>query len=225
MKIREMNLFDKPREKLMYQGPNALSNSELVAAILGSGNKTNSALEISNRLLTSSSKGIGFLADCTPEELMSIDGIGHAKACMLLASVELGRRISKLPSASRPSIKSSSDIAQLFMERLRHENKEHFMTLMINAKGEVIEETEVSIGDLCSSQTHPREVFVNAVRRSAGSVAFVHNHPSGDPEPSQADIETTTRLVQVGDLLGIPVLDHIIIGDGTFVSLKARGLM
>ncbi|MFQ7473935.1 MAG: JAB domain-containing protein, partial [Anaerovoracaceae bacterium] len=99
------------------------------------------------------------------------------------------------------------------------------ISLMINAKGEIIEESKISIGDLCSSTTHPREVFVDAVRRSAGSVIFLHNHPSGDPEPSQMDVETTKRLMEAGEILGIPVLDHIVIGDGKFVSMKARGLI
>ena len=96
---------------------------------------------------------------------------------------------------------------------------------MINAKGEIIEESQVSVGDLCSSTTHPREVFVDAVRRSAGSVVFIHNHPSGDPAPSEMDIKTTKRLIEVGELLGIPVLDHIIIGDGQFISMKAKGII
>ena len=109
------------------------------------------------------------------------------------------------------------------MERMRYYKKEHFVSLMINAKGQIIEETQVSIGDLCSSTTHPREVFVDAVRRSAGSVIFVHNHPSGDPEPSSADIDSTRRLVEAGELLGIPVIDHIIIGDNCYYSFRESG--
>lgn len=108
---------------------------------------------------------------------------------------------------------------------MRYYKKEHFVSLLINAKGEIIEETEISIGDLCSSTTHPREVFVDAVRRSAGSVVFVHNHPSGDPNASDTDIETTKRLIEAGRILGIPVLDHIIIGDGRYISMKAKGLI
>ena len=108
---------------------------------------------------------------------------------------------------------------------MRYYKKEHFISLLINVKGEIIEEAEVSIGDLCSSTTHPREVFIDAVRRSAGSVIFIHNHPSGDPTPSSADIETTRRLIESGDILGIPVLDHIVIGDGCYISMRAQGMI
>lgn len=139
--------------------------------------------------------------------------------------MELGKRIASTPREKGPIITSANDIADIFMERMRYYKKEHFISLLINAKGEIIEEVKISIGDLCSSSTHPREVFVDAVRRSAGSVVFLHNHPSGDPEPSQADVDTTLRLVEVGELLGIPVLDHIIIGDGRFISMKSRGII
>ena len=151
--------------------------------------------------------------------------MGQAKICTVLAAVELGKRIAAAPVRDRNLIRSSSDIADLFMEKMRYYKKEHFVSLMINAKGEIIEETEVSIGDLCSSSTHPREVFVDAVKRSAGSVVFLHNHPSGDPSPSDTDIQTTKRLIEAGTILGIPVLDHIIIGDGIYVSMKAMGLI
>ena len=166
-----------------------------------------------------------FLAECSPEELGRIKGMGQAKICTVLAAVELGKRIAAAPVRDRNLIRSSSDIADLFMEKMRYYKKEHFVSLMINAKGEIIEETEVSIGDLCSSSTHPREVFVDAVKRSAGSVVFLHNHPSGDPSPSDTDIQTTKRLIEAGTILGIPVLDHIIIGDGIYVSMKAMGLI
>ncbi len=137
------------------------------------------------------------------------------------SALELASR----PSARRIRIGSARDIAEIFMERMRYYKKEHFISLMLNAKGEIIEESNISVGDLCSSTTHPREVFVDAVRRSAGSVVFLHNHPSGDPEPSEADVETTVRLMEAGAILGIPVLDHIVIGDGNYVSMKARGMI
>ena len=111
------------------------------------------------------------------------------------------------------------------MERLRYEKKEHFYCVMLNAKGEILEEKEISVGDLNSSTVHPREVFAGAVKRSAGSMVCVHNHPSGTPEPSRDDIDTTKRLVQAGQLMGIPIIDHIIIGDGKYMSMKAEGLI
>lgn len=225
MNIRKLPEEERPREKLLRTGKENLSTAEILAILLRSGTKEKSALELASELMTVSAEGIGFLAECRPEELAKIRGIGLAKACEILAAVELGRRIASRPSAKRTSITSAQDIAQIFMERMRYYKKEHFVSLMLNAKGEIIEEAKISVEDLCSSTTHPREVFVDAVRRSAGSVVFLHNHPSGDPEPSQTDVETTLRLMEAGNILGIPVLDHIVIGDGCYVSMKARGMI
>ena len=223
--IREMPEWEKPREKLLRVGREGLSNGEILALIIRTGTKEKSALQIADELLSFDQSGLRFLTECTPEELKSISGLGDAKVCEILAAVELGKRIATMPPPKRTVIRNSNDIADLFMEKMRYLKKEHFICLMVNAKGEIIEEHQVSVGDLSSSTTHPREVFIKAIRRSAGSVAFIHNHPSGDPFPSEADIETTKRLVEAGTLLGIPVLDHVIIGDGTFFSMKAKGLM
>lgn len=225
MNIKEMPSFERPREKLLKEGRESLTTVEVLAVIIGNGIKERSALEVASEIISMDKRGISFLAECRPEELEKIRGIGHVKACEILAAVELGKRISSRKAEERLVITSSQDVADIFMEKMRYYKKEHFISLMINAKGQIIEETKISIGDLCSSTTHPREVFVDAVRRSAGSVLFLHNHPSGDPEPSSVDIETTKRLVEAGNILGIPVLDHIVIGDGKFVSMKARGVI
>ncbi len=225
MNMRQLPTEERPREKLLRAGKESLSTTEILAILLRSGTKDRSALELASELMTVSSEGIGFLAECRPEELAGIRGIGIAKACEILAAVELGKRIASRPAAKRIRISSAHDIAEIFMERMRYYKKEHFVSLMLNAKGEIIEEAKISVGDLCSSTTHPREVFVDAVRRSAGSVVFLHNHPSGDPEPSETDIKTTLRLMEAGEILGIPVLDHIVIGDGNYVSMKARGMI
>lgn len=225
MNIKQMPSEEKPREKLLREGSDRLSTTEILAILINSGTKEISALEIAAQLLSIDKRGVRFLAECSPEELGRIKGMGQAKICTVLAAVELGKRIAAAPVRDRNLIRSSSDIADLFMEKMRYYKKEHFVSLMINAKGEIIEEAEVSIGDLCSSSTHPREVFVDAVKRSAGSVVFLHNHPSGDPSPSDTDIQTTKRLIEAGTILGIPVLDHIIIGDGIYVSMKAMGLI
>ena len=225
MNIKQMPSEEKPREKLLREGSDRLSTTEILAILINSGTKEISALEIAAQLLSIDKRGVRFLAECSPEELGRIKGMGQAKICTVLAAVELGKRIAAAPVRDRNLIRSSSDIADLFMEKMRYYKKEHFVSLMINAKGEIIEETEVSIGDLCSSSTHPREVFVDAVKRSAGSVVFLHNHPSGDPSPSDTDIQTTKRLIEAGTILGIPVLDHIIIVDGIYVSMKAMGLI
>lgn len=225
MNIRELPDTERPREKLWREGRERLSNVEILTILIGSGTGKRSAMELAVDVLSQDRLGIRYLADCRPEELSKINGIGKAKACEILAAVELGRRIASVPAEDKDVIKSSSNIADIFMEKMRYHKKEHFISLMINAKGQIIEEKEVSIGDLCSSTTHPREVFIDAVRRSAGSVIFVHNHPSGDPTPSEMDVTTTKRLMEAGDILGIPVLDHIIIGDGKYISMRASGMM
>lgn len=159
------------------------------------------------------------------EDLVKISGIGPSKAGKLLAAIELCKRISTATVQRRPSAENPNDVADLFMERLRYEKKEHFNAVLINSKGQVIGIDKVSIGELSSTVVHPREAFNNAVKKSAAAIIFVHNHPSGDPSPSPEDLSTTHRLMSVGKILGIRVLDHIIIGNGVFTSLKAIGEM
>jgi len=223
MRMNQLPVGEKPREKLLRDGPEGLSTVEVLAVILGTGTRSKSVMDLASEVLAMDARGIRYLAECSPEELKKVSGMGEAKVCMLMAALELGKRLSCLPAEERVRIKCPDDIANLFLERLRYEKKEHFKCLLINSRGEILEEHEVSIGDLNSSASHPREVFSPAVRRSAGSVAFVHNHPSGDPSPSDADIDSTRRLVEAGNLLGIPVIDHIIIGDGTYISMKGLG--
>lgn len=224
MNVRELPVWEKPREKLLREGGAKLSTAEIMALLLRTGTRDKSALDLAGEILSMDPSGVRFLASCTPEELKKIKGMGDAKTCELLAAVELGRRIARSQPVKSGRIRGSADAADLFMERLRHERKEHFFCLLLNSKGEIIEETEVSIGDLCSSDAGPREVYYSAVRRSAASVIFLHNHPSGDPTPSAADLKTTRRLEEAGRLLGIPVLDHLIIGDGRYISMKAEGM-
>ncbi|MCR5034804.1 MAG: DNA repair protein RadC [Clostridia bacterium] len=223
MRMNQLPIGEKPREKLLRDGPEGLSTVEVLAVILGTGTRSKSVMDLAGEVLAMDARGLRYLAECSPEDLKTVSGMGEAKVCMLMAALELGKRLSCLPAEDRVRIKCPDDIANLFLERLRYEKKEHFKCLLINSRGEILEEHEVSIGDLNSSASHPREVFSPAVRRSAGSVAFVHNHPSGDPSPSDADIDSTRRLVEAGNLLGIPVIDHIIIGDGTYISMKGLG--
>lgn len=225
MNMKAMPQEERPREKLLFQGKEFLSNSELLAILLRTGSREKSVLSLAQEILTMNEDGILFLEGCSPEELSQIRGIGTAKACQILSAIELGKRIATHPRKNQMEITNPDDIVQLFMEKMRYYKKEHFKVLLINAKGQIIEETETSIGDLCSTLIHPREVFCQAVKRSAASVLFVHNHPSGDPQPSNQDIETTKRLMEAAEILGIHVLDHIIIGDGRYISLKSKGLM
>ncbi|MBQ0078439.1 MAG: DNA repair protein RadC [Eubacterium sp.] len=223
MRIKELPSEERPREKMLRNGKQSLSSAELIALIIGSGPRGCSAMEVALRILAKDDRGLGYLAECTPEELMNIDGVGAAKASQLLAAVELGRRIAAAPAVSRNVITCAQDVTKLYMDTMRYYKKEYFICVLLNAKGEIIQSVTISVGDLSSSLTHPREVFVEAVRRSASSVVFIHNHPSGDPQPSSDDIVTTQRLIKVGELLCIPVVDHIIIGDGRYVSLKESG--
>lgn len=225
MKLRELPEWEKPREKLLREGAAKLTNTEILAILLRTGMASRSAMDLASEILSLDASGIRFLSECMPEELEKVDGLGKAKICTILASVELGRRIAMSRQERSRRITGAADIADLYLERMRYYKKEHFMCLLINSKGEIIEENEVSVGDISSAVAGPREVFSVAVRRSAGSVIFLHNHPSGDPTPSADDLKTTRRLAKAGGILGIPVLDHIIIGDGTYVSMKAEGML
>lgn len=223
--IKQMPDMERPREKLMHYGSASLSNSELLAILVGSGTQNATALTIANRILSIEQDGLGFLTDCMPEELCMIKGVGRAKACQVLAAIELGKRIATYPRQIRIKIDSPQAVADLFMEELRYLKKECFRVLLLNTKNEIIGMEEASIGNLNSSIVHPREIFRYAVRKSAAAMIVVHNHPSGNPEPSQNDIDVTVRLSQAGELIGISVEDHIVIGDGNFVSLRARGFL
>lgn len=225
MTLKRLPSEERPREKLLSQGVSALSGAELLAILLGTGTRDKSALNLAGELLSMDESGLFYLSSCAPEELSALPGVGKAKACRILAAAELGRRLSSKPAGKRKAIGGPEDVARLCMAEMREYRKEHFQVLLLNAKGEVIQTDRASVGDLSSAIVHPREIFSNAVKRGAASVILVHNHPSGNPEPSRQDVETTGRLAEAGALLGIPVLDHIIIGDGTFVSLRDRNLI
>jgi DNA repair protein RadC len=165
-------------------------------------------------------EGLAFLRNCTVEELCVIKGVGPAKACQILAAVELGKRITLTERNQRYKIKCPADISRLLMEDMRFLKKEKFCVLLLNTKHEVMTIEEISVGSLNASIVHPREVFVPAIKKSSSAVILVHNHPSGDPTPSKEDIQITKRLIESGALIGISVLDHVIIGDNIFTSLR-----
>lgn len=215
-------LLEGPRERLKRLGASALRNDELLAVIMQSGTSRSSVHELSARLLTVVG-GIYGLLDAEVEELTSIPGIGVGKALQIAAAVEFGRRIVRKPFLQKVQIKSADDAAEYVMDRLRHLKKEHFVTLHLDTKHCVIGEEISSVGSLDASIVHPREIFKTAVKRSASAILCIHNHPSGDPTPSAEDIAVTRRLFEAGKLLGIDVLDHLVVGDGRFTSLKAQG--
>ncbi|WP_281658287.1 DNA repair protein RadC [Halobacillus sp. Cin3] len=222
--IKDVPKQDRPRERLIQLGPAHLSNQELLAILLGSGTKQESVMELSNRLLVHF-EGMTLLKDAAIEELTAIKGIGAAKAVQLLAAVELGKRMHKMKPAERYMIRSPEDGADFIMEEMRDLKQEHFICLFLNTKNQVLHRQTIFIGSLNASIVHPREVYKEAVKRSAASIICAHNHPSGDPTPSQEDIQVTQRLKECGKMIGIELLDHIVIGDRTFISLKEKGYL
>lgn len=223
MTIKKMPEDLRPRERMLAVGAQALSNAELLAILLRTGTPQETALEMAQRLL-SQPGGLRYLAEASLEELKEQRGIGLAKAAQIKAAIELGRRLS-VYIANRPVIQHPGDVASLLMDEMRYLDREHFRTICLNTKNRVLAIDNVAVGSLNASLVHPREVFKGPVKRSAAAIILVHNHPSGDPSPSLEDIQVTRRLVEAGRLLGIEVLDHLILGDGFFISMKEKGLL
>lgn len=224
MMIRDVHIADRPRERLIRQGAESLSNQELIAILLRTGTKQESVLVLANRILSSFDK-IQDLKYATIEELMLVKGVGKAKAVQILAAAEIGKRMYRKHSEGRYTIRSPEDAAAYLMTDMASLNQEHFVVLFLNVKNEVLHKQTIFIGSLNSSIVHPREIFREAVKRSAASIVVAHNHPSGNPSPSPEDIEVTKRLIEAGSIMGIEVLDHVIIGDHQFLSLKEKGYM
>lgn len=216
---------DYPRERIAKYGVEALSNAELLAAIIGTGSQQKSVLELSAEIFGHLPEGLKSFDGITLEELKLVDGVGNGKACQILASVELGKRVYQNSSESLKKISSPSDVSDLLMSELRYKKQEHFKTLILDTKNQIISIETITIGTLNASLVHPREVFNLAIRKSAHGIILVHNHPSGHPEPSKEDLLLTERLVESGKIIGISILDHIIIGDGRFYSFKEQCLL
>ncbi len=225
MLIKSLPEEERPQEKALKNGVSALSDTELIALILRTGRRNASSLALAEEVLSICDEGLFSMGTFETEDLLKIEGIGPGKASTLMAAVELGKRI----AASRKTEKYVADdpdmIADMFMEDLRYAKKEYFKSVILNTKSEIVAVDKVSVGELSSTIVHPREVFSRAIRKSAYGVVFVHNHPSGDPTPSSEDIATTERLVEGGRILGIKVLDHVIIGDGRYESMRSLDLI
>jgi len=222
--VRDLPLNERPRERLLKLGSEALSAQEILSLILGRGIKGESIMMTSQKLLSrfGNLKGI---ANASIEELTQTKGIGPAKAAQIKAALELSKRLeADVGEKPKPVLKSPEDVAAVMRSKLKGKKKEHFWVLCLDTRNRLINRKLVSIGSLDTSIVHPREVFKEAVSSSAASVIFVHNHPSGDPEPSKEDIELTKRLVKAGEIIGIDVLDHIIVCDKSYLSLKAKNL-
>ncbi len=223
MRIKDIPAIERPQEKMLYSGAESLSTSELIALIIRTGNHDKSAVQLAEDVLSYSHSEMGHLRNADVQELREISGIGVSKACSIAASIELAKRMSTEPSPeTRPILRHPQDAADLLMEEMRGLKQERLVGLLVNAKCEVESKVVISIGALTNTYIHPRDVFRPVIRKGAAGIILAHNHPSGDPTPSQDDIESTKRLMAVADLMGIRFLDHIIIGNGRYVSIRSE---
>ncbi len=222
--IHDLPASERPRERLQKFGVEALSAQEILSLILGRGIAGESVMITAQRLL-SQFGNLREIAGASVEELSQVRGIGIAKASQIKAAFELANRLEDYSAAGdKPLVKTPEDVAGVVRGKLRGKKKEYFLALLLDTRNQLIKVSEISVGSLDTSIVHPREVFKEAISASAASVIFAHNHPSGDPEASDDDIELTKRLAKAGEIVGIDVLDHIIIGDKKHLSLKRQGL-
>lgn len=220
MKIKDIAKVDRPREKLIRYGPDKLSNPELLGIILGKGTKGNNAVNMAKNLLNKFSEDK--LANIQFNDLKNIKGIGETKACQIIATIELGKRIFK--GKKSRLIFSPREVWEQ-MNNIRGSKKEHCYIFYLDIRNQIIRKELISIGTLNASLIHPREVFEPAVRLTAAQIIISHNHPSGDASPSDEDIILTRRLVEAGKILGIDLIDHVVVTDKSFSSLKEKGLI
>ena len=222
MKIKDLPKIERPREKLIAKGAENLKDSELLAILLRTGKTGKNVIEIASQILSKYSKKR--LLQMTYEDLSKISGIDSAKATTLLAAFELAKRALEVNDTNLPTIESTKD-AMAQLTDLQNLKKEHFITLYINARHKLIHKELISVGTLTANLVHPREVFEPAMVRAAIEIIVAHNHPSGDPAPSSADLEITKRIVEAGKILGIKVLNHIIITKERYFSFQDKGLI
>jgi DNA repair protein RadC len=222
--VRDLPLSERPRERLLKQGAEAMNTMELLAIILRTGSKGDSVLMTSQKLL-SKFGNLQNIAQASVAEMCTVRGIGTAKAIQIKAAIELGSRVDDPDYQPGKPVQTPQEAYKSMQSKLKGKKKEYFYILCLDTRNRVKNTSQISIGNLDSSIVHPREVFKDAISSLAAAVIFVHNHPSGDLEPSAEDINLTKRLIEAGELLGIPVLDHIIIGNKAYTSLKSRNLI
>lgn len=223
-KIKDWPAAERPREKLLQRGAEALTDAELLAILIRVGSGRSTALDLARRILVDQ-KNLRGIAGRTAQELMRLKGIGEAKAVELLAAFEIGRRVQAMNGDERAVMRSPENVAERMMPRLRDKKTEAFWVLLLDTKNSLIHEEELTVGTLTASLVHPREVFKVAIDRRAASVIAVHNHPSGNPEPSAEDVNVTRQLAEAGRIVGIPLHDHVIVAGDRYVSFAERGLL
>jgi DNA repair protein RadC len=223
-KVKDWPENERPRERLLKYGAEGLSDAQLLAITLRTGGGGKGVISLAMSLLDSF-KTLQSIDTASPAELKAIKGLGTAKTAQIKAAFELGKRLMSGSSDNKPVFSSSHAVFSYFAPRFKSVKKEFFICMLLDAKNRLIRECRISEGTLTNSLIHPREAFKEAIRESAAAVIFVHNHPSGDPAPSREDVAITERLKSAGEIVGIPVLDHIVIGDGEYVSLKEKGIV
>ncbi|MCK5177802.1 MAG: DNA repair protein RadC [Candidatus Aenigmarchaeota archaeon] len=220
MLIKEMAVENRPRERLCNMGSAALSDAELLAIILKNGHRGENVIDMSNRLI--SKYGVDKLSACTLVELMEIKGMGAAKACQIISVFELGKRHT-FSKKSKALVKNAKDVFDYVRNKMSGLDREQFAILHFDTKNNITKYDVVSVGILNASIIHPREIFKSAIKESSNSIILVHNHPSGDPTPSKEDEDVTKQLHKAGELLNIPILDHVIVGNNSYYSFKEEG--
>ncbi len=215
-----MSAEDRPRERLQQQGAAALSNAELLAMMLKSGTKKENVLEICHKLLAK--YGLEKLSSCSLAELQEEYGIGTAKACQIVALFELYRRL-PVSKGNQQIVRNATEIATFYLPKLQHLQQEHFLAVYLDTKNRIIGDNTITIGILNASLIHPREVFYHAIKHLADGLIVIHNHPSGDPQPSKEDLDVTKRLAKTAEIMGIRFVDHIILGKDSWWSWKEQG--
>lgn len=223
LSIKELPVMERPYEKLEAYGPGFLSDAELLAIIIKSGSRYEKSTDLAVRLINAHPSGLLGLHHLSLDQLKKIHGIGRVKAIQLKALAELSKRLSKASYSMELNASSPGSVANYYMEDMRHLGREHLKVVLLDTKHQLIGDFILSIGTVNSSLIHPREVLIHALKRDAVTFIMLHNHPSGNPSPSPEDIAVTNRIKEAGDIVGVRLLDHIIIGDGRYVSLKEQG--
>lgn len=224
--MKEIPGKERPYEKCIQKGPQSLGDAELLAVLLRCGTKGENALELANHILYHENEdGLLGIHQFTLDKLMRIKGIGKVKAVQILCLSELAKRLAKACAKERLCFQDPKSIACYYMEELRHEKQERTKLLMLNTKSMLLGECDISKGTVNASIITPRELFIEALQKNATAIVILHNHPSGDPTPSQDDIDTTARIKKAGELIGIPLLDHIIIGNNCYSSFREAGAL